>query len=82
MSTVCECSHACRIFFLPGAVLSRRTFPPPRTLGMVEPGYRDAPAADEPVAFVYVKVCAVLMWGGLQFECGLHTCDQETAGCL
>ncbi|KAL4419982.1 hypothetical protein ABPG75_007080 [Micractinium tetrahymenae] len=37
-------------------VLSRRTFPRPRTLGMVEPGYRDAPAADEPVAFVYVKV--------------------------
>ena len=41
---------------LPVTVLSRRTFPPPRTLGMVEPGYRDAPAADEPVAFVYVKV--------------------------
>ncbi|PSC75196.1 Helicase sen1 [Micractinium conductrix] len=37
-------------------VLSRRMFPPPRTLGMVEPGYRDAPGADEPVAFVYAKV--------------------------
>lgn len=37
-------------------ILSRRTFPPPLTLGMVEPGYRDAPGADEPVAFVYVKI--------------------------
>jgi hypothetical protein len=40
-------------------VLSRRAFPPPNTLAVVEPGYRDAPAADEPVAFVYVKVSEI-----------------------
>lgn len=50
------------------AVLSRRTFPPPRTLGMVEPGYRDAPAADEPVAFVYVKVGCQASSGRLTAE--------------
>lgn len=49
-------SHPLLLMEVMPQVLSRRTFEPPRTIGMVEPGYRDAPAADESVAFVYVKV--------------------------
>lgn len=50
-------------------MLARRTFPPPHTAGMVEPGYRDAPAAEEQVAFVYVNVRVVgvagEVWAGV-----------------
>ncbi len=40
----------------PHAALSKRTFPRPSTLQMVELGYRDAPPAGQDVALVYVKV--------------------------
>lgn len=73
------------------AVLSRRTFPPPRTIGMVEPGYRDAPAADESVAFVYVKVRSSVRvpdllsrWPGMHARtAGMAAlgCQQHNAAC-
>ncbi|KAK9829405.1 hypothetical protein WJX72_005653 [[Myrmecia] bisecta] len=38
------------------SILSRRSFPPPRTMKMLEPGYRDSPDPAQDMTIVFIKV--------------------------